>query len=79
METVYDDNVLEYWKLPNRNYIVKKKNDEWLDSDNGIKITLQSHLEAFNLRRDKIMMNNFFREINSCHNNSIYYGDTDSK
>ena len=26
METEYDQNVLDYWKLPNRNYIVKLKN-----------------------------------------------------
>ena len=25
METLYDDNVLDYWNLPNGNYIVKWK------------------------------------------------------
>ena len=28
METEYDDNVLDYWRLPNGNYIVKKKKDD---------------------------------------------------
>ena len=30
MKTEYDENVLEYWKLPNGNYIVKlKKEMDW--------------------------------------------------
>ena len=27
MQTEYDDNVLDYWRLPNENYIVKLKKD----------------------------------------------------
>ena len=34
METEYDNNMLEYWKLPTGNYIVKLKKDDGLDSDN---------------------------------------------
>ena len=33
METEYDENVLDYWKLPNGNYIVKMKKDDGLDDD----------------------------------------------
>ena len=37
MEAEYDDNVLDYWKLQNGNYIVKLKKDDGLDSDNDVK------------------------------------------
>ena len=38
METENDENVLDYWKLPNRNYIVKIRKDAGLESDNDVKI-----------------------------------------
>ena len=78
METEYDENVLDYWKLPNGNYIVKLKKDVGLESDNDVKNTLPSHLGAFILSTSKRNVNNFIREINGFYNNSIYYGDTDS-
>ena len=78
METEYDENVLDYWRLPNGNYIVKLKKDDGLEEDNDVKNTLPSHLGAFILSNSKRIMNNFIREINGFYNNSIYYGDTDS-
>ena len=78
METEYDENVLDYWRLPNGNYIVKLKKDDGLEGDNDVKNTLPSHLGAFILSNSKRIMNNFIREINGFYNNSIYYGDTDS-
>ena len=30
METEYDENVLDYWRLPNGNYIVKLKKKRWI-------------------------------------------------
>ena len=33
MKTEIDENVLDYWKLPNGNYIVKMKKDDGLDDD----------------------------------------------
>ena len=78
METEYDENVLDYWKLPNGNYIVKLKEDDGLDGDNDVENTLPSHLGAFTLSYSKQIMNNFVREINGFYNNSLYYGDTDS-
>ena len=77
METEYDDNVLDYWILPNGNYIVKLKKDDGLDGDNDVKNILPSHLGAFILSNSKRIMNKFIRE-NGFYNNSIYYGDTDS-
>ena len=78
METEYDENVLDYWKLPNGNYIVKLKKDAALEHDNDVKNTLPSHLGSFILSNSKRIMNKFIREINGFYNNSIYYTDTDS-
>ena len=41
METEYDENVLDYWRLPNGNYIVKLKKDDGLESDNDEKTHYQ--------------------------------------
>ena len=78
MKTEFDGNVLDYWKLPNENYIVKMEKDDGLDDDSDIKNTLPAVLGAFILSNSKRIMNNFIREINGFYNNSIYYGDTDS-
>ena len=78
METEYDDNGLDYWKLPNGKYIVKLRKDDGLDCDNDVKNTLTCQLGAFSLSNSKRIMNNFIREINGFYNNSIYYGDADS-
>ena len=78
MESEYDDDVFDYWRLPNGNYLVKLKKDDGLDGDNDVKNTLPSHLGAFILSNSKRIMINFIREINGFYNNSIYCGDTDS-
>ena len=78
METEYDDNLLDYWKLPNGNYIVKLKKDDGLDGDNDVKNTLPSQLGAFILSKSKRIKNKFISEINGFYNNSIYFGDPDS-
>ena len=78
MKTEFDENVLDYWKIPNGNYIVKMKKDDGLDDDCDIKNTLPAVLGAFILSNSKRIVNNFIREINGFYNNSIYYGDTDS-
>ena len=78
MKTEFDENVLDYWKLPNGNYIVMMKKDDGLDDDCDIKNTLPAVLGAFILSNSKRIMNNFIREIFGFYNNSIYYGDTDS-
>ena len=41
MQTEYDCKVLDYWKLPNGNYIVKLKKDEGLYGDDDVKILYQ--------------------------------------
>ena len=78
METEFDENVLDYWKLPNGNHIVKMKRDDGLDDDCDIKNTLPAVFGAFIISNSKRIMNNFIREINGFYNNSLYYGDTDS-
>ena len=71
METEYDDNVLDYWKLPNGNYIVKMKKDDGLDDDCDIKNTLPAVLGAFILSNSKRIMNKFIREVIGFYINSI--------
>ena len=78
MKTEFDENVLDYWKIPNGNYIVKTKKYDGLDDDCDIKNTLPSVLGAFILSKFKRFMNIFIREMNGFYKNSVYYGDTDS-
>ena len=78
MKTEIDENVLDYWKLPNGKYIVKMKKDDGLDEDCDNKNTLPAVLGAFILSNIKRIMNLFIREINGFYNNSIYYTDCDS-
>ena len=56
MKTEFDENVLDYWKLHNGNYIVKMKKDDGLDDDSDIKNTLPAVLGSCilaNSRRNK--------------------------
>ena len=64
MKTELDENVIDYWKLPNGNYIVKMKRDDGLDDDCDFKNTLSAVLGAFILSNSRRIMNKFFREIN---------------
>ena len=78
MKTEFDEIVLDYWKLPNGNYIVKMKKDDGLDDDCDIKNTLPAVLGAFILANSRRIMNKFVREINGFYESNIYYTDTDS-
>ena len=78
MKTEFDENVLEYWKLPNGKNIVKMKKDDGLDDDCDIKNTLPEVLGAFILANSRRNLNNFIREINGFYENNVYYTDTDS-
>ena len=78
MKTEFDENLLDYWRLPNGNYIVKMKEDDGLDDDCDIKNTLPAVLGAFILINSKRIMNNFIKEKKGFYNISIHYGDTDS-
>ena len=78
MKTEFDENVLDYWRLPNGNYIVKMKKDDGLDDDCDIKNTLPAVLGAFILANSRRIMNKFIREVNGFYENNVYYTDTDS-
>ena len=78
MKTEFDENVLDYWRLPNGNYIVKMKKYDGLNDDCDIKNTLPAVLGAFILNISRRIMNKFLREINEFYKNIIYYTDTDS-
>ena len=75
MKTESDENVLEFWKIPSENSIVKMRKDNRLDDGCEIKITLPAQLGGFNLSNRKRVMNNFIREINGFYNKSTYYRD----
>ena len=78
MNTEFDENILDYWKLPNGNYNVKIKKDDGLDDDCDIKNTLPAVLGAFILANSRRIMNKFIREINGFYEKIIYYTDCDS-
>ena len=78
MKTEFDEIVLEYWRLPKGNYIVKMKKDDRLDDHCDIKNTLPAVLGAFILSNSKRIMDNFIREINGFYKNNIYYTCCDS-
>ena len=47
MKTKIDENVWDYWRLPNGNYIVKTKKNDGLDDDCDFKNTLPAVLGSF--------------------------------
>ena len=60
IQTEYDDNVLDSWKLANGKFILKLKKDDGSDGvDNDVKNTLPSHLWSFILCNSKRYMKNF--------------------
>ena len=78
MKTEFDEKVLDYWKLPNGNYIVKMRKEDGLDDDCDFENTLPAVLGAFILSKSRRIMNIFIREIKRFCKNNIYYTDTDS-
>ena len=64
MKTEFDEVVLDYWKLPNGNYIVKMKKDDGLDDECNIKNALPAVLGSFILDNSRRIVNKFIREIN---------------
>ena len=78
MKTEFDEDVLDFWKLPIGNYIVKMKKNDGLDDDCDIKNTLPAVLGAFILSNSRRIMNQFIREVNGFYEKNIYYTDTDS-
>ena len=63
MKTEFDENVLDYWRLPNGNYIVKMTKDDGSDDDCDIENALPAVLGAFILGNGRRIMNNFIREV----------------
>ena len=79
IKTEFDENILDYWKLPNGNYIAKIKKDDGLDDDDcDIKNILPAVLGSFILANSRRNMNDFVGKINGFYENNIYYTDTDS-
>ena len=56
--------ILDYWRLPNGNYIEKLKKDDGLNDDNDVKNLLPTQRGAFILNNSKRKMNNFYQRSN---------------
>ena len=78
MQTEFDENVVDYWRLPNGKKTMKFKKHDGIDGDNDVKSTLPSHLGAFILSNNKRIMIKTSSEINGFCKNNINYGDIDS-
>ena len=78
MGTEYDEIVLDYWRLPNRDYIVLLKQDVRLESETDLKNTMPACLATFILSNSKRNNNNFLLEIDGFKKNNVYYSDMDS-
>ena len=78
MQTQYDENVLDSWKLPSGDYIVKLKKDDSLKSDTDSKITMPAHLGSFILKNCERTLNNLIREKDGFKTNNVFYSGTDS-
>ena len=78
MKTEFDENVLEYWKLPSGNYNVKMKKDDALHDDCDIENTLPAVLGAFILSNSRRNMIKFIEETNRFYKNNVFYTATDS-
>ena len=67
MQTEYDDNVLDYWKLPNGNYNVKFQKDDGLDGNSDVKNTSLCHLGSIILNTTGLIIYQFsIRTLIAC-------------
>ena len=78
MSAEYDERVLDYWRLPNREYIVKLKQDDGLECEPDMNNTKPAHLGSFIFSNFKRIMKNFIREIDGFNTYNAYYTDTNS-
>ena len=78
MRTEYDEQVKDYWKISNINYIVKMIDDKGLEDEIKKVNTMPLHLGSFVLSNSKRIMNNFNHAINGFYTNDVYYTDTDA-
>ena len=70
MSAEYDERVLDYWRLPNREYIVQLKQDDGLECEPDMNNTKPAHLGSFIFSNFKRIMQNFIREIDSFKTNN---------
>ena len=78
MMTEYDEQVLDYQKIKDGNYIVKMKDDGGLQDEVKKVKTMPLQLGPFVLSNSKRNMNNLIHAIVRFYSNDVYYTDTDS-
>ena len=60
MSMDYDDRVLDYWRLPNGQYIVRLKQIEGLKCEKDLKNTMPAHLGSFYLTNSERILKKIF-------------------
>ena len=80
MEKNVDHRVREWFPLKNGNLIVKLENDEGVDDYDKAKSinTMPSDFGSYILSHSKRLLNEVIIQIGGFHNDTIYYGATDS-
>ena len=63
-KTEFDESVLENWRLPNENYVLKMKKYDRLDDDRDNRNSVPVVFGAFILGNSRQIMNVFIREKN---------------
>ena len=78
ISTKYDVRVLDYWRLPNRNFILKLGQDEDLDCETDLRISYSAYLSGFIFSNTKRISNNLIRELGGFKKFNVFYTDTNS-
>ena len=72
MSIEYNEWGLDYWKLPNGEYIVKFTQHDGLKCETDIKNTLPVHFRSFIMVNSWRMMKNCLPDINGFQTNNVY-------
>ena len=78
MSAEHDERVLDYWKKPNAEYIVKQQQHEGLERGTLLKNTMLTHLGSCIVNNGKRTMNIFIREVDVCNSFKILYTGTNT-
>ena len=78
MQTEYNEQVKDYWKISSIKYIVKRIDEKGLEDEVKKINKMPLHLGSFVLSNSKRIMNNFIHAFDGFYTNNVYYTDCDS-
>ena len=78
MSAECNERVLDNWKLPNGEYVVKLKQDDGSECETDLRNTMPARLGKFILSTSKRTMNKFISKNNGFKTKNNYYTDTDT-